>query len=330
MTAGPLAPELEGLAVAHAVYGSGGGYRPGLAANLRAAVWLLTTRRADVWHFLFAPNPRTSQVGRHLRALRGVPTVQTIASPPRSFQNPGRLLFGDKIVAQSRWTKDQFEAAFRQERLLPPPIEVIPPPAPSVVVPERADQVEALLRLGLDPARPLFLYPGDLEVSQGADHAVAFSEALRPQLAQAQVVIAYRAKTPHADARAEALRRQADPARVTIAREVPEFLRLVAAATAVLFPVDDLYGKVDLPIVLLEALGLGTPVLALDRGPLRELEGALHLPWDHDAWVAAAVRVCREPGFREHLTLAGKRAASTRFSAAQVAASYEAIYRSLL
>ncbi len=38
-------------------------------------------------------------------------------------------------------------------------------------------------------------------------------------------------------------------------------------------PVDDLHGKVDLPIVLLEALTLGTPALVLDEGPLSGTHG---------------------------------------------------------
>src|SRR5205807_5127515 len=49
---------------------------------------------------------------------------------------------------------------------------------------------------------------------------------------------------------------------------------LLASASAVLFPVDDLYGKVDLPLVLLESLALGIPLILVRGGPLEAISAA--------------------------------------------------------
>ena len=38
-------------------------------------------------------------MGAWLKRIRGVPVVQTIASPPRDFDKPQTLLFGDVVVA---------------------------------------------------------------------------------------------------------------------------------------------------------------------------------------------------------------------------------------
>ena len=99
----PAVVAAEGARAVRAVaaYGAPGGFTPAISANLRAAAWLLLGSRASVWHFVFAPNARTSGAGRALKRLRGVPVVQTIASPPRAFDNPQGLFFGDVLVAQS-------------------------------------------------------------------------------------------------------------------------------------------------------------------------------------------------------------------------------------
>src|SRR5690348_2063358 len=71
-----------------AVYGAAGAYTPALRENARAAAFLFLAARAELFHFVFAPNPRTSAVGRAARAVRRVPVVQTVASPPLAFAPP--------------------------------------------------------------------------------------------------------------------------------------------------------------------------------------------------------------------------------------------------
>jgi len=258
-----------------------------------------------------------------------VPTVQTIASPPRSFQEPEKLLFGNVIVAQSAWTRAQFEAALVGSKAALR-FETIPPPAPLVSLPskERLDRERA--RLGMSEGDTLFVYPGDLEVSAGAEHVINWAPGIRERLPGARVLLAYRNKTAKAEERAQLLRERADSSIVELQPNVPDIHALLAVATAIVFPVDDLYGKVDLPIVLLEALRLGTPVLSLDEGPLKSLEGALRLPGDAQDWLEAMTRITRESEFRARCIEQGKSAVEKFFSPAQIARQYEAIYSDLL
>jgi hypothetical protein len=92
------------------VYGAAGAFTPSLVDNGRAALWLMLASRADLWHFVFAPNARTSAIGRFTSRARRAPVVQTVASPPRVF-DPAHL-FGDAIVVQSHWTRDRVELAW--------------------------------------------------------------------------------------------------------------------------------------------------------------------------------------------------------------------------
>lgn len=324
------APGLGERTVVHPVYPADGAYAPGLTQNMRAAFWLAFHCRADIWHYVFAPNPRSSQVGRALHRLRGVPAVQTIASPPRDFSDPDKLLFADMLVAQSNWTHAQFAKGFEERGAEAPPIEVIFPPCPSVAVPSEDARAKARAAIGVSPEVPLYVYPGDLEFSGGADFAVEFGSRMATRRPGAVTVLAYRGKTQRAVERATQLAGRVDSSSVRLTKDVEDIHALLASSTAVIFPVNDLYGKVDLPIVLLESLVLGVPVLALNEGPLRDLAGSERLAGDVELWVDAADRVVRDTDYRDALAASGREAISSVFAADAVAARYEELYARLL
>jgi phosphatidylinositol alpha-1,6-mannosyltransferase len=311
------------------VYANAGSYAPALAQNLRAAAWVLLRSRADVWHFVFAPNARTSRAGRWLSQRKRRPVVQTIASPPRSFRDAEQLLFGDIVVAQSRWTERQVRAAYDAKGLSPPVLRVIPPPVPEGLVRSASDAALARERLAIPPGVPLFVYPGDLEVSSGAEVVAQIAERIRERVPDAVVVFAYRRKTAAAGEVAARLDERLQGRPVRFADSLPDVLALLASATAVLFPVDDLWGKVDLPIVLLEAMALEVPVVALDAGPLSELEGARLLSsLDVEAWLDALGKLVADSQVRRGC-IEQQRTTLARCSAAAVARAYEQLYLEL-
>lgn len=310
-----------------AVYGSSGKFAPGLVDNARAALGLLAGPRDDLWHFVFAPNPRTGQVARALKLLRRIPIVQTVASPPRQFSGLSQLLFGDRIVVQSRATQSNLEGAARLEGFALPETLVIPPPVAALRTPS-ADEIDAeRSALGLAPNDRIVLYPGDLEVSSGAEATRALVEPLLAKVPDAVVVFAYRNKTPRAAERAAALKLQLGAHRVRFTDNVRYMHALLCAAGIVIFPVDDLWGKVDQPIVLLEALALGTPCLVLDQGPLRDVVGAVKMPTiDTSAWLEAVAALLDPGDARARAIAGGREAASTVYASGVVARAYEAIY----
>src|SRR5690606_15255171 len=150
--------------VVERTYERRGAFAPGLQQNVRPLWRLLTGSDADVWHFVFAPNPRSCRAIRALRRFKSRPCVQTIASPPRSFEGIDELLFGGAVVAQSRWTAQQIRLHTSSRRA----VEVIRPPVGAVPAP--SSELMARLRRQLDiaPEHDVVTYPGDLEFSGGA------------------------------------------------------------------------------------------------------------------------------------------------------------------
>ncbi len=312
-------------------YGASGGFTPAFTANLRAATWVLLASRASVWHFVFAPNVRTSGAGRWMRRLRGVPVVQTVASPPRSFADPQGLFFGDLLVAQSTWTRSSIERSYEGSGLRPPRIAVIPPPVPDLRLPSAEELARVRRELRLGPEQRYVLYPGDLETSSGAEATATLSERLPALLPDVVTVFAYRRKSTRAREVAERLSARLPPASTRFVENARDILALLAGASAVLFPVDDLWGKVDLPIVLLEAMSLGVPVIALDRGPLIDLRGVLKVPsLAVDDWVRALVVLLADSAAASRIAEAQRAAIIARHRAEIVARAYEDLYLELV
>jgi phosphatidylinositol alpha-1,6-mannosyltransferase len=316
--------QLPGVEVAP-VYSDSGAYAPALEENVRAALYLTTGPGAALWHFVFAPNPRSSRVGRALRTLRRASVVQTIASPPRDFSDAERLLFGDIVVAQSRATRSRIveHAPTREVEVIPPPVGPI---APRSTEARRAIRERLVLR----DDSVVLLYPGDIELSRGAENIAALVEPLAREIPNLVVVFAYRAKTEGAHAVARALEQRLPERHTRFTHTLPDVLALVEESRAVLFPVDDLWGKVDMPIVLLEAMSLGVPVLALDHGPLSEIGGAIHVAEGADAWVRATLELLREPTLATRVVEAQRAAIHQTHEAKAVARRYEALYLELL
>jgi glycosyltransferase involved in cell wall biosynthesis len=331
----PGAPPISSAPGARSVrlvsaYATPGSFTPALAANVRAASWVLLRSRASVWHFVFAPNVRTSNAGRKLSRLRRVPVVQTVASPPRSFEHPERLFFGDIVVAQSAWTRHAIEMSYEASGARPPRLLVIPPPVPELVAPTPSEIAAARAALGLSETQRYVIYPGDLETSSGAETTAALAERFTSNAPDLLTVFAYRRKSARAAEIAAQLSARLSGARACFAENVPSILALLAGAEAVLFPVDDLWGKVDLPIVLLEAMALGTPVIILDRGPLTDLSGVIRVPnLELPAWERQVAALVSNPAQREIVGSRQRRALAARHSAASVARAYEDLYLEL-
>ena len=317
-----------GIAAAH-VYAGPGAYAPALGDNARAAAFLAFGARPKLWHFVFAPNPRSSSVGRAARALRGARVVQTVASAPRTFAP--ELFFGDAIVAQSNWTASRVVRALAGAGPRRSPfVRVIPPPV-GPLRERSAEEIDAVARaLELPRGVPVFVYPGDLEVSSGAETVARAVAPIVRALPSSIVVFACRPKTAEAPHIERRLRERLDPRSVRFTREV-DLPALLGRATAVVFPVDDLYGKVDIPISLLEAMRLGVPVVGLDSGPLADLREAIQVPAkDADALAGSAVRLFTDGVFRERTIRAGRQAVRERYDACVVAAAYEGVYDEVL
>lgn len=320
--------------VSEPVYRDAGRFAPSVTANARVALRLVLGDPLDVWHFVFAPNPLSSNVAsvarrtRRIAGWRGA-VVQTIASAPRSFEGVSRWLFGDVVVALSEHTRGRLVAAgVPSDR-----VRVVPPcaRAPRSLSDAEARAVRAKYGLG---DGPVVLYPGDYEVSRGAETVARATPAIASGCPEATVVYACRKKTAAAgEAQARVERKNAALGvsnRTRHLGEIDDMGALLAIATVIVFPVDDLYGKVDLPLVLLEAMALGVPIVVAGGGPLDALAFAPKVaPGDADALAEQTLVLLQDGARRRALAEEGKNMYDACFTPAAVADAYDELYLEL-
>jgi phosphatidylinositol alpha-1,6-mannosyltransferase len=184
--------------------------------------------------------------------------------------------------------------------------------------------------LALGPEQRYLLYPGDLETSSGAEATAALAERVPSALPNLITAFAYRRKSSRAAEVAARLAARLPASHARFLENAPNILALLAGAAAVIFPVDDLWGKVDLPIVLLEAMALGVPVIVLDQGPLQDLNGVAKVPsLDAASWLAEIGKLLADPARCADQIAAQRVALAERHAAQVVARAYEDLYLEL-
>ena len=256
--------------------------------------------------------------------------MQTVASAPREFRGVDDLLFGDVVVVLSEWMRARMLGAGVDGsllRVIAPCADAPPPPSKDAIEKARA-------RYGLGDAR-VVLYPGDYEVSTGA---ATFADAIRllaREVADVTFVFACREKTSKAgEARVKIVKelaRDGLEARVRHVGEIDDLPALMAASSVIAFPVDDLYGKVDLPLVLLEALALGIPLVLALGGPLEAITSAAFVePGDGAALASSLADLLTSAAVAEEQVRRGRQLYETSFTPEVVANRYDDLYEEIL
>jgi glycosyltransferase involved in cell wall biosynthesis len=286
-----------------------------LPAAISALRTALRKARPDVVH---CHNPGLAgAVG--MATLRGKTTPALVSVHGVADEDYGRAarvlrLSGLPVVACG----PAVEGGLREAGLAPLatiPNGVSPPPPP-------ADREALATELGIPPDRPLLLTVGRLMPVK--NQALAISALA--QVPDATLLLA------GVGPLLESLRARAEEAgvgnRVVFGGLRPDARALMGAADAVLLPS---HGE-GLPLVALETLAAGTPLVATDVRGLRELaaDGAVLLASHGDprALAAAIRRVLEDRALADELERAGL-ALARRHSEERMAAAYLALYERL-
>jgi glycosyltransferase involved in cell wall biosynthesis len=326
-------PPAPGVAV-DPIYPDGGAFSPGLKQNLRVMWHGMRPRGADLYHYFFAPNRISSMAGRAQRLVARVRTVQTVCSKPRTFDGIAQLLFTDKVIVLSQDTLARMVKAGVPARKL----ALVPPGIDPLDAPNRASRRAIRAANGVSETRPVVLFPGDYQFSSAAETVARAVPLLARLVPNVQVVFACRikqeaSKTIRDRIRADIARQGLDDKVVFLerVREMPSF---VGAADIVVMPAESLYAKMDVPLVLLEAMSQGVPLVVADVPPLNELLvhgcGVGVPPGDPEAPAEAVARLLDDRAAALKLGRAGQAAVRDVYSAEAMAHAVEKVYSEVL
>lgn len=305
------------------------GYSPGLLAKVRVLLAMLhPRRRAMPVHLCFTPNPITSRAVSLLRWLQPRRLfLQSLMSAHGAEGWAPLLRPLDAVVVLSDHTRGRLIsagiAADRIHRIYP---------AVAAAGHDEPSHVAARRRL---------LYAGDLDLDVAARLIAVARTLAGPALAGWSLTIACRPKSDTDAAARDHLRRElagelAD-GRVILQGEVPDMDALLRSASLQLYAADHVRRKVDLPLVLLEGLARGVPVITVDADPVRELFSAgerhglapgVAAPAAPEAFARVVAELC-QPAALQHASAAAAALAVREFSLDHMVRCYVALYDAL-
>lgn len=247
-----------------------------LTAKIRLFRFLRKMRRRfDITHYLFTPTKQSSALIKLLAKPLTGKTIQTVATLREDLYSPTELrslLFADHLTVYTNLTKQKLEnLGFQNVTCIYPGIDL------NLYSPKEKDPA-VLKTYNLSHEHFLAIYPGEYTRLGATD--ILFDGWVE-----------YFQKNPETNIRflfACRIKNEADRAkRAELQQKVTELnlqshilfqdthattnmAALYNTADVVLFPVENLRGKFDVPLVIIEAYACGKPVILSDLPEFRE------------------------------------------------------------
>lgn len=305
---------------------------PSPRQKMRAMSFLLRyTRHVDLVHIVASVRRPNPLVGPFLKLWKQVsrrPLVHTALSIGDGAVNTTHFPADITVVVTEYDQRRLTAAGVDNVVLVSPPLDF------TDLKPSRSPaDVTAELKLG-DRA---VLYAGHYGPYGGVSQCIESFARLPASLNDAVLVLACRT-FPDQDPEVEAKRAHDLAAnlgigeRMRVVGEVQDMPALISACVATVLVPLRLEGKMAIPLVLLESLALGRPIITGSEPPLQEalFDGGLSVkPGDIQALTSAMSRLLTDPVKREQLGNAGRITVRQRCAPEIAVKKYQQIYRRL-
>jgi glycosyltransferase involved in cell wall biosynthesis len=305
---------------------------PGISARLLGGRYLLTqTRRADLVHVVASVPGSAVASATLIRTWGRLSRRRIVHSVPaithESFDR--RTLVGDVTVVFSQHSKELLTG------LGIPDVVCLFPPLDVATLRPSEDPEDVRRRHDLGPL-PI-LYATHLDEGNGMAEAIQALALLPKSLAEATLVLAMRWRSgQEVEPRVAELHGLAKHLgvdhRIRWLTHVTNMPALITACAATVLAPRHLAGKMDLPLILLESLALGRPIIVSNRPPITEalLGGGLETPFgDLQALADALTALLGDEDLRIRLAAVGRTRLLELADPARSAAAYSQIYRQL-
>lgn len=310
--------------------------RPRLDWRQRARLLGLRRRRDDfdVIHYLFTPTVVNAALFRNLLGGGTARSVQTIASLNGREYTPAqarRIVFADQVVTYSDFSKARLEALGVTN------VETIQPGIDLSAFARKSPDAAMAESLGIHDRDFVLMYPGEYVRLGATDSLVAILPALVAAIPEVKLVFACRIKNQADEdkkrAVLDAIQAQGLGSHVAFTDTVADMPALYNLADVILFPVENMTGKFDVPLAVVEAMACEKPVIVSDLPVLAEFtteETALVVRTGDRGHLIERIRELHDhPGLRARVGAAARAHAERWFDIGRVASRYEQVYERL-
>jgi len=220
----------------------------------------------DIYHYFFAPNFKTSLFCRLLKMAKPKYSIQSVLSMPKTLENPEILFFGDLIITKSRSSQKILEnVGVSNVKTIYPGIEIKD---------LNKDEINTAKNyFKLDIEKGAVLYAGDYneDVLKLLDVAKYIYNQYRFIFVFAIRLKDEASKEFDKKFRETVKKLNLPSDYIRIYNEVENFDKLLQASDIVIFSQKDLYAKMDIPLVLLEAMAYKKLIISSKLPSLFEL-----------------------------------------------------------
>ncbi len=191
-------------------------------------------------------------------------------------------------------------------------------------------------RLGLTKRQLLVTYVGSLNPAKGIEFLLDAFARIAPAHPELRLVTAVEPGNARASSRSREIAQRVDSlgirSRITELGVVPDMPELLAGSDIVVIPFLSTSGPSDYPLVMIEAMAAGTPVVATRVGGIPEViregeTGLLCAPGSVDELAAQVERLMCNEELRRQLGANGADAVAAKFDSSRVAALVEEIFQ---
>jgi glycosyltransferase involved in cell wall biosynthesis len=288
----------------------------------------------DILHFLFTPTKINSWIIKKILKNKKVKTIQTIATLREdlySNQDINKILFTDQIVTYSLYAKEKIESlGFNNVTQIYPGINLDQySPAPK--------NLALMSQLGLKDDDFIVTFPGEFTrlgvIDELVKMVVKNSDEIR--MKKIKMIFACRVKNKNDFIKKEKIKEELNEMNISDLVILPDTFRsmekVFQASDIVLFSVNDMKGKFDVPLTVIEAMACGKPVIVSDLAILNEFANERNSvrikTGDMDAVWKAVIDLFDSKELRKQIGETARNYVVNSFDVLKIADSYEKIYR---
>jgi glycosyltransferase involved in cell wall biosynthesis len=217
--------------------------------------------RNSIYHYFFSPNMKSSIATSFIQRTKYQPSIQTVLSLPRNFKKHDIMFFGDEIVTMSDTAKLKLNRlGYENVTTIYPGVDI-----------EEINKDEVLYqknKFGIENDKLVILYAGDYN-----DSLYSYLEFIKEQEINNKnykFIFAIREKSTEDKNRLYNLKRKIKQLGISrsflkLYGEIEDFKSLLLASDVLIMTQTDLYAKMDIPLVVLEAMVYKKNIILFDN-----------------------------------------------------------------
>ncbi|MDX1766233.1 MAG: glycosyltransferase family 4 protein [Candidatus Saccharimonadales bacterium] len=307
--------------------------------NLRQKSRLLKlsaqAKKFDILHYLFTPTPANTKFFKSVIRNKQAKTVQTVATVRTDLYSEAQLrkiFIGDAVVVYSEAAKKRLQklGVKRIVKIYPGiDLDKYAPAKPSTKLSKR---------LGISDKDFVVAYPGEYTRLGATDLLKKSLPDLVDAIPNLKMIFACRIKNQN-DKQAKAsliehFQKEGLEKHVVFTDTEHDMAAFYNSCDIVLFPVTDMSGKFDIPLIIVEAMACGKPLIVSDLKTFSEFtfpDTALIVKaGDHNDFVQGVIKLHTKPDLSKELAKNARQYVLDNFDIKKIAKAYEKLYTSLL